>query len=65
MIGPGSTGDLNLTNGGPGRTRTSDTRFRKPLLCPLSYGAMCLGKSTTGLGPGLSGRARPSGGRPS
>jgi hypothetical protein len=24
---------------GPGRTRTSDTRFRKPLLCPLSYGA--------------------------
>jgi hypothetical protein len=24
--------------GAPGRTRTSDTRFRKPLLCPLSYG---------------------------
>ena len=24
-------------HGAPGRTRTSDTRFRKPLLCPLSY----------------------------
>jgi class 3 adenylate cyclase len=23
----------------PGRTRTSDTRFRKPVLCPMSYGA--------------------------
>jgi hypothetical protein len=26
--------------GGPGRIRTSDTRFRKPLLYPLSYGAV-------------------------
>jgi hypothetical protein len=25
--------------GGPGRSRTSDQRFRKPLLYPLSYGA--------------------------
>jgi hypothetical protein len=25
--------------GGPERIRTSDTRFRKPLLYPLSYGA--------------------------
>ena len=25
--------------GGPGRIRTSDTRFRKPLLYPLSYKA--------------------------
>src|SRR3989337_2117674 len=24
--------------GTPGRTRTCDPRFRKPLLCPLSYG---------------------------
>ena len=24
---------------GPGRTRTSDTRFRKPVLYPLSYEA--------------------------
>jgi hypothetical protein len=24
---------------GPGRIRTCDTRFRKPLLYPLSYGA--------------------------
>ena len=24
--------------GAPGRTRTYDTRFRKPLLYPLSYG---------------------------
>jgi hypothetical protein len=24
--------------GAPGRTRTSDTRFRKPVLYPLSYG---------------------------
>ena len=28
----------NFKCGAPGRTRTSDTRFRKPLLCPLSYG---------------------------
>ena len=27
------------TGGGPERFRTSDTRFRKPLLYPLSYGA--------------------------
>lgn len=26
--------------GAPGRTRTYDTRFRKPLLCPLSYGGL-------------------------
>lgn len=25
--------------GGPGRTRTSDLRFRRPSLYPLSYGA--------------------------
>jgi hypothetical protein len=25
------------TDGAPGRNRTSDTRFRKPLLYPLSY----------------------------
>ena len=24
----------------PGRTRTSDTRFRKPVLYPLSYGGV-------------------------
>lgn len=28
------------TNGGPGATRTPDTRFRKPLLYPLSYRAV-------------------------
>ncbi len=28
---------LNSKDGAPGRTRTSDTRFRKPLLYPLSY----------------------------
>jgi hypothetical protein len=27
------------TGDGPGRTRTSDTRFRKPVLYPLSYEA--------------------------
>ena len=26
-----------ISNGTPGRTRTADPRFRKPLLCPLSY----------------------------
>ena len=26
-------------DGDPGRTRTCDTRFRKPVLYPLSYGA--------------------------
>ena len=26
--------------GDPGRTRTADTWFRKPLLYPLSYGAV-------------------------
>jgi integrase len=30
--------DPNWRSGAPGRTRTSDTRFRKPLLYPLSYG---------------------------
>ena len=30
--------DLRL-HGGPGRIRTCGTRFRKPLLYPLSYGA--------------------------
>ena len=25
---------------GPGQNRTADTRFRKPLLYPLSYGAV-------------------------
>jgi hypothetical protein len=29
-----------LLAGGPDRNRTCDTRFRKPLLYPLSYGAM-------------------------
>ena len=29
-----------LNPGGPERNRTSDTRFRKPLLYPLSYGAV-------------------------
>jgi hypothetical protein len=32
-----------VEGGGPGRIRTCDTRFRKPLLYPLSYGA---GRST-------------------
>lgn len=27
-------------SGAPGRIRTSDTRFRKPLLYPLSYGGV-------------------------
>ena len=29
--------ELAQKSGAPGRTRTSDTRFRKPLLYPLSY----------------------------
>jgi hypothetical protein len=29
-------------NSAPGRTRTSDTRFRKPVLYPLSYEGMNL-----------------------
>lgn len=32
-------GFINSCYGGPGGSRTSDTRFRKPLLYPLSYGA--------------------------
>ena len=35
-----------LYAGAPGRDRTCDLRFRKPLLYPLSYG----GKSATGCG---------------
>ena len=31
------TGILASKNGTPGATRTRDTRFRKPLLYPLSY----------------------------
>ena len=27
----------DAVNGAPGRTRTCGTRFRKPVLCPLSY----------------------------
>ena len=40
---PYSTGNHHLTSvfiGGPSRNRTCDTRFRKPLLYPLSYGAI-------------------------
>lgn len=37
-------GNLNpnesYVDGGPERIRTSDARFRKPTLYPLSYGAM-------------------------
>ncbi len=33
----------------PDRSRTCDTRFRKPLLYPLSYGGNLLLKSTTNL----------------
>lgn len=37
-VAPGSTSGV----GAPGRTRTSDTRFRRPVLYPLSYeGATC------------------------
>ena len=32
--------DLLLRAGDPARIRTADTRFRKPVLYPLSYGAM-------------------------
>ncbi len=45
----------NPTGGGPERTRTSDTRFRKPLLYPLSYGGgdRDVGRDQwTGGGPG-------------
>ena len=28
--------------GGPGETRTRATRFRRPVLCPLSYGPITL-----------------------
>ncbi len=41
-VGAGRPGRLTLTPrivGGPETTRTSDQRFRKPLLYPLSYGA--------------------------
>ena len=44
----------------PGRTRTSDRRLRRPLLCPLSYGRPprdCSGRST----PTGAGRRRTSG----
>ena len=34
-----------LLRGGPGRIRTSDTRFRKPLLYPLSYKASALARA--------------------
>ncbi len=30
--------DLNVNESAPGRNRTCDLRFRKPLLYPLSYG---------------------------
>jgi hypothetical protein len=33
--------------GAPGRIRTSDTRFRKPVLYPLSYGGGTRGVQTT------------------
>ena len=33
------TARIPATCGDPGRTRTCDTRFRKPVLYPLSYGA--------------------------
>ena len=36
---------VSLLRGAPGRIRTCDTRFRKPLLYPLSYGG---GTSTSG-----------------
>ena len=29
--------NAEIESGAPGGTRTRDTRFRKPLLCPLSY----------------------------
>ena len=37
--GPGDMQGVfsNISSGTPGRTRTADTRFRKPLLYPLSY----------------------------
>ncbi len=30
-------GEIKFEDGAPDRTRTCDTRFRKPLLYPLSY----------------------------
>ena len=40
-VGPAGGADAVRTvmTGGPGRIRTCGTRFRKPLLYPLSYGA--------------------------
>jgi hypothetical protein len=40
--------------GAPGRTRTCDTRFRKPLLYPLSYGGEIASRTE-------GGRTAPSG----
>ena len=35
---PEREGSCSVQFGGPGGTRTRDTRFRRPVLCPLSYG---------------------------
>jgi hypothetical protein len=45
-------GDVNpnesYVSGGPERIRTSDARFRKPTLYPLSYGAVLILHSALG-----------------
>jgi hypothetical protein len=58
---PALNGGRRSHIGAPGRTRTCGSRFRKPLLYPLSYG----GVDGSGSGPSLVGsqygeRRRPS-----
>ncbi len=52
--------------GAPGPTRTADTRFRKPLLYPLSYGGAEAERSErAGVFARVAVRARPAkAGRP-
>ncbi len=38
-VGITDTGIYQVLYGAPGRIRTCDTRFRKPMLYPLSYGS--------------------------
>jgi hypothetical protein len=42
---------MSGSGGDPGVIRTPDTRFRKPLLYPLSYGASVGGKARTQVPP--------------
>src|SRR5690606_171369 len=49
-----------FTAGAPGRIRTCGTRFRKPLLYPLSYGGVWVPESTDQPGPRTARLAPPT-----